>query len=111
MATPKTDENAASIDNYPPLRDWMREHARSCLWSTRTGKDNNSQLVEAWLAGKGVVIITVHPFKRGWDVYTVLNENSAALTLRDAEHRLGIETPPAKPEDPDAPIGVMAGDW
>lgn len=96
MAKPKENADQPWLENYPPLKEWIDKHGHSCMWDAKTSGDCR---VEAWLVQPelSLVILTIRPFRRGWDLFTSCQSNNIAETIRDANVRCGIVKPPAPP--------------
>jgi hypothetical protein len=75
------------LDNYPPLKEWLRKIKANCVRQERFGPD----MIETWMAnGRGFVLV-IRARGHGWNIYTDCDDNGIEATLRDAEKRLGIE--------------------
>ena len=62
------------VDNYPPLRDWLRNHEARCDWQVRIGgtEKDPTAFVESYSipGAKCGVIVVVHAYGNGWNLYT-----------------------------------------
>lgn len=90
----RAQEDEPYIDNYPPLRDWLRKHEMRCHEQIRVGgtKNNPDALIECWYARGAItpVWVVVRANKMGWDLLTGVATNSIPETLADAEQRMGL---------------------
>lgn len=93
MANTEDTKELPYLANYPTLSDWLHKHGARCQWQTTTNGRHVStmtSMVEAWVLGDSMCIIVVHPNSLGWDIFTPGGDPSAAVTLLDAETRLGL---------------------
>lgn len=79
------------VDNYPPLRDFLRELEARCDWQLPLGdRDDPTAYVEQWRTPSGATMIITVQFKRfGWDIATPCGSRDIGATLADAKERLG----------------------
>jgi hypothetical protein len=96
----RAPEDEPYVENYPPLRDWLRQHEARCNWQLPLGpKDAPVAYVESWWLGHGgEVLVVVQAQKMGWNLYTADGGNKVADAFIDAETRLGLWPKPV--EDP-----------
>lgn len=84
------------LENYPPLRDWLRKHDARCNWQVALGNgpDGPRAYIESWQsrAWRGDVIVVVRADQLGWDIYTSCSSNDIDASLADALARV-IVTP------------------
>lgn len=85
------------VDNYPPLRDFLREIGARCNIQLPAGDpDDPTSYVEQWTAwsalkGKSVTFqVVVHRDGMGWDIATFADTNEVDETLRVTRERLGL---------------------
>jgi len=85
------------VENYPPLRDWLKKHEARCMWQLPMQPEHGREepptaYVEQWMFPKTsrMVVVVVYANKMGWDVFTSSNEHQIDATLEDAEERLGL---------------------
>jgi hypothetical protein len=81
------------IANYPPLHAWLDALEARRLHQQRFGND----MIETWTVNGQVFVVLVHSNGNGWDIFTSAASSSVAVTLEDAEERLGIVTVVATP--------------
>lgn len=81
------------VDNYPPLRDFLREIEARCDWQLPLGEaDAPSAYVEQWRAPNGnTMIVTVHRNNWGWNIATPCLSLNIEETFADARARLGLK--------------------
>lgn len=77
-----------TIENYPPLRDWLTKINARCLWQADT--QSSLRAVEAWSANGAVFLIVLYEQQRGWSIFTDCDTNDIQLALLDAEKRIGL---------------------
>lgn len=91
----RADEDQPWIENYPPLRDWIRKHEMRCVHQIPFGgtKAAPEAYLEAWQAPNCAVMVwmVVRSNKHGWDLMTGVSTNSVTETLEDAERRMGLK--------------------
>ncbi len=86
MAKTRT-EDKPYVANYPPLAEWLEKIEARCDWQLPLG----TALVEGWRTLRGsTFILVVHADKKGWEIFTALDDNKIDATLLDAEKRLGL---------------------
>lgn len=81
--------NAKEKENRCKAIDaWLAIHLAECLWQKKLANG----LVEAWRVGPRVCIVMRYGRhgENGWDIYTSNTSNETALSLLDAEVRLGV---------------------
>ena len=81
------------VSNYPPLRDFIANHAMRCNWQiVRNGDpENPDAFVESYSApGMRECIIVVYGNGNGWAIYTPNESTKIDETLADAEKRLTL---------------------
>jgi hypothetical protein len=81
------------VDNYPPLRDWLRKHEMRCDWQIPLGDaEDPSVFVECYHAPRSAhpIIVCVNANGHGWNLYTPSASTKIDETLADAERRLGL---------------------
>jgi hypothetical protein len=79
------------IENYPPLRDWLRGHEAFCQWQVPVGPEESPNMyVECWQVGKAQCIVTIYSGGSGWNIYTCSDDGRTDATLADASKRLGL---------------------
>lgn len=106
MTTKKTKAPAAPatkivtglpvVANCPPLADWLERMSARQIWRMSDG----AHVIEGWrINGSEVVIKLWRSHERvSWDLYTNRADTiDAAVTLADAEARLGLQSKPATP--------------
>lgn len=82
-ASPHADK--PYVDNYPPLRDWLREHNARCEWQVPIGDRESPQAyVECWRVYKGAVVLLIQANQNGWEIFSSLNTNKVQESLDDA---------------------------
>lgn len=85
-------KDKAYTDNYPPLRDWLREIDAVCNWQILQGRqDGHHQYIECWSANGRVFLISVRSHQHGWDIFTSGGEVDIPKTLEDANVRIGLK--------------------
>ncbi len=86
----RATENDPIVSNYPPLDEWLAKHSARRAWKLPAGPVSApSMSVEGWLIGGQLFVIIVHANRGGWDLFTSCPENSAQISLADADKRLG----------------------
>lgn len=81
------------VDNYPPLKAWLDKHEARCNWQLPLSKRGET-FVESWSMPNGHdFLLTIHAYRRGWNLYTADRRGEIVVTLEDAEERLGLATP------------------
>jgi hypothetical protein len=92
MAKSINDIDKPWVDNYPPLRDWLRKHEARCNWQLPLGnKSFPNAYVESWIAPNGrEFVVVVQANRLGWNIYTPEPSSEIVGTLADAERRLGL---------------------
>lgn len=90
--TAETDLDKPYTENYPPLRDWLRQIGARCDWQVPLGNAKAPvAYVEQWQApGARSFIVIVHARQHGWNIYTDCGDNSIGATLIDAAARIGL---------------------
>ena len=85
-------KDMAYIDNYPPLRNWLREREARCDWQIRRGNEESQhEYIERWQLPNGnALIVTVRSHGKGWDIYTPCGSPRVDETLADAAKRCGV---------------------
>lgn len=81
------------IENYPPLREFLRIHDARCDWQHVSAgtKSNPLGYVEQWRFPNGrTCIVVVHGRQHGWEVATGIDSNDVAETLGDLAVRCGL---------------------
>lgn len=73
-------------ENYPVLMDWLEKHNARCNDQIVIGQN----AIEIWVVNGRLIMILLFPNKKGWDIYTALDTNVIADTLRDAESRVKL---------------------
>lgn len=76
--------NYPYVDNYPPLRDWLREHKARCMWQLPMGGDAPSAYVEGCQVYGRMVVIVVHANRGGWEIYSAHPSLGVRESLDDA---------------------------
>lgn len=92
------DEDRAWTSNYPPLQTWIDAHGHQCVWQQKIYPEREKRgeictVVECWVVRPTMrlVVIVVHPNKRGWDMYTAPDTNKIDETILETNVRLGLE--------------------
>ncbi len=94
--------------NYPPLQEWLRDHATGCQWQIPVGpKQRPDAFLECHSVGRSSVVVLVRANGRGWDIYTPLVTNDIAATFEDALARCtpGATVAPPVPVEADGAAG------
>lgn len=93
------DKDQPWIDNYPPLRDFLREIGARCDWQVELPYYGGAY-AEQWRApGSVQFIVVVLGQQHGWEIYTPTVGNLVAKTLEDARARI-FAKPPAPSSGP-----------
>lgn len=93
------DEDKPYVENYPPLRDWLRDHNARCNWQIPIGNPREpTGYVESYAlqGAKGDLIVVVHARKMGWNIYTAERTGEVVKTFADAEQRIGLSPKPGE---------------
>lgn len=88
----ETDKDKPYVENYPPLRDWLRQIGARCDWQVPLGNAKAPvAYVEQWQAsGARSFIVVVCAKQHGWNIFTDCGDNSIGATLIDAAARIGL---------------------
>lgn len=92
MAKARKTEDKPYVENYPPLRGWLRQIGARCDWQVPLGNAKEPiAYVEQWQAPTGrSFIVVVHAMRHGWNIYTDCADDGIAPTLIDAAVRIGM---------------------
>ena len=82
------DKDQPWVENYPPLRDFLREINARCDWQVKLPYYGGA-FAEQWRAPGGIqFIIVVLGQQHGWEIYTPTFKQKAVDTIEDARKRI-----------------------
>lgn len=84
----RDDSRKPWVSNYSLLKEWLERIEARC----QVQEYNEARSVEIWMANDRLFIVLVYGDGNGWEIFTTSTSNDVAVSLEDAERRLGIKS-------------------